>query len=268
MKHLSVGTPIDSAQVQSVKSLEGAPVGWAFINQGFISFALSSRKLLSLKRQNELPQAYYGEGGAKLTKQTLQELVRVTVELPKDFLANAESSEDPLESDGTFGIIKMAQPRFQDYYDHPEINKQDDFITPYSYYSTSKQKSDAQKYYQQYIAQNYTAKSSEYYPPHKTDFYAEYPPLPSYLKKRYNSRTLMIDLNIPAVQTLLDSELISGFQAEGCDWVVFSVSISKIKSVLYFDHSTQPLTFLKSHATKRPPIDFFGMFNWLNLRKC
>ena len=39
----------------------------------------------------------------------------------------------------------MAQPRFQDYYDHPEIHNKDRYITPYSFYSTPKQKSEAAK---------------------------------------------------------------------------------------------------------------------------
>ena len=268
---LSVGTPVDSTQVQEIKSIKGMPVGWAFINGSCISFALSSRKIKQLETQISMPNDYYGEGGPKLTKATLQNLIRVMVHLPESFVEMADASGIPIPTkDGSFGIMKMAQPRFTDYYDtHPHIHDRDDYITPYSYYNTNNTKSKVQNYYQTYIEKNYeTNTKNPYYPPKKSDFYSEHPPIPAYLKQKYDKRTLMIDLNLPSIDSLLASDWETGFYAEGCDWLVFSVPVAHLQSLLSFKSSTHPLTFIKSHAAKKPPIDFLGLFNWLNLRKC
>ena len=93
---LSVGKPVDSTQVQEIKSIKGMPVGWAFINGSCISFAVSSRKIKQLETQISMPNDYYGEGGPKLTKATLQNLIRVMVHLPESFVEMADSSERPV----------------------------------------------------------------------------------------------------------------------------------------------------------------------------
>ena len=43
-----------------------------------------------------MPNDYYGEGGPKLTKATLQNLIRVMVHLPESFVEMVDSSERPV----------------------------------------------------------------------------------------------------------------------------------------------------------------------------
>lgn len=281
VNNLSIGKPVDSTQVQEVKSITGTPVGWAFVNEGCVSFALSSRKIKKLESQISLASDYFGEGGPKLTKATLQNLVRVMVHLPESFIERVKVSESPIPTkDGSFGIMKMAQPRYTDYEgSQPQIHK-DDYITPYPYYpqsnpnsysfnaSDKKRQTQVRDYYNQYLKDNYSKTKNPFSPPHKSDFYSEYPPLPAYFKQKYDKRTVMIDLNLPSIDSLLSSDWKTGFHAEGCQWLVFSVPLPSIQSLLSFKSSTHPLTFIKTHATKKPPINFLGLFNWLNLRKC
>ncbi len=272
MNTLCVGTPLDAAQVQQIKSVSGTPLGWAFINGSFISFALSSKALIKLKSRSATPDDYFGEGGSIFTPDTLKDLRRIMVEIPKEFLNRADDGEEHTLTDGTFGIMKMAQPRYTDYdSSYPELHESDNFITPYM---TPKNQSriKERKAYSEYMTSYYSKNPNNPYnskTPHTkiSDFWAEHPPLPSYFKRQFGKRTVMIDLSWSAIESLLSSSWDAGFYAEGCQWVVFSVPAKKISSMIYFENSTQPLTFIKELATSRPPIDFFGLFNWLILRK-
>ena len=269
---LCVGTPLDSTQVQQIKSVSGTPLGWSFINGSCISFALSSKLLNKLKSRSATPTDYFGEGGSLFTTETLKDLRRIMVEIPKEFIDLADDADEDILVDGTFGIMKMAQPRYTDYdSSHPELHKSDNFITPYM---TPKNQSRIQerKAYSDYMNSYYSKPpnnpySSKPYQAQNSDFWAEHPPLPSYFKSKFGKTTVMIDLSWSAIEALLSSDWGAGFYAEGSQWIVFSVPAKKISSMIYFENSTQPLTFIKELATSRPPIDFFGLFNWLNLRK-
>ena len=176
---LSVGTPVDSTQVQEIKSIKGMPVGWAFINGSCISFAVSSRKNQAVGNSDFHVTITTAKVARKLTKATLQNLIRVMVHLPESFVEMADSSERPVPTKDGFLNHEMAQPRFTDYYDtHPQIHDRDNYITP-TLTTILTTLNPRFKITIKLTLKNYeTNKKNPYYPPKKSDFYSEHPPIP------------------------------------------------------------------------------------------
>ena len=90
--------------------------------------------------------------------------------------------------------------------------------------------------------------------------------------KRYwpQEEEFIVDLNIDAIETLLDKQKKVGFQAEGEEWLVLNITLYSIVNLEKREAGAQPIWFqpplMRQHI--KPTVDFYGMLNWICMGKC